>query len=699
MAILAQKVFALALLAELTSANVATPMTKVVELLDGVKNQLETDAKQEAVLFSQYVSWCDEEKAESFMTIKKTKKEISELEALLESEAAFRKKKGSEIEKVAGELASNEKDLKDATVIRERDRKLFLEEERTLIESIDALERSLEVLAKKAPAAALPQTGSASLVKVASTLRRLAERSPDFALNAGQQSILDSFFQNAVAAQNRRMGSSLDFLQVDSIESEDGDYESKSGGIKDTLQKILVKTKAEKDEQAIKEKDAIFNFKKLTVPLKQEIENQEKALTEKKRQVAKSEQVSAEKTAELAAANELLEVTEKHLADVKAQCIQKAIDWHERTSKRSDEIMAIKMALQILTSAAAQSKNSKQTYGSHEHLMQLSFIQTKQTTNRVMHALSKLRASGEPALSLLAVRAHHRLISASSADPFADVKRMIQDMLVKLQKEMAEEAKKKEWCDTEMQKSAISKHAKEKEVDKLSSRIEQLEADLEELEDSLAQLSKDTAEAAAATSTATKIRGEEKMENLKAIKEYQDAQTLLANAMNILKDFYEKEDSFVQAGSDAAPPDDSFSDEYDSGHKSASGGGGGIIGILEIAIEDFKLLEQKTTTAESSAAHEYEVFMKETQVQQAVWAKDLEYKNTAKVKTDGDLQRAKMDLEGYQKELDAVNLYIEKLKPQCITQPDSYEERKKRRDTELASLREALAILNGDAIA
>jgi len=617
----------------------------------------------------------------------------------LEAEEAFRKKKGSEIEKLAGELAGNEKDLKDATVIREHDRKAFLEEERTLIESIDALERSLEVLAKKAPTAALPQTGSASLVNVATTLRRLAERSPDFALNAGQQSILDSFFQNAVASQNRRSGSSLDFLQLDSLEDEDGDFESKAGGVTETLQKILVKTKAEKDEQAKKEQEAQINYKALAEPLKREIEDQTKAMTEKKRQVAKSEQISAEKTAELTAANELLQVTEKHLEDVKTQCIQKAIDWHARTDKRSDEITAIQMALKILTSAAAKAMRSKQSLGAND-FAQVSFLQTRQTSKRVMRALSKLRAAGTPSLSLLAMRAHRRLISTSAADPFADVKRMVQDMLVKLQKEMAEEAKKKEWCDKEMGQSAKSKHTKEKEIDKLSSRIEQLEADVEELTDSLEQLSKDTAEAAHATSTATKIRGEEKMENLKAIKEYQDAQTLLTNAMTVLKEFYEKE-SFAQTGSDAAPPDTGdIDDEYESDAAgSASGGGSGIIGILEIAVADFAQLEEATTTAESSAAHEYEEFMKEMQIQQAVWAKDVEYKSTAKVKTEGDLQRAKTDLAGYQKELDAVNLYIEKLKPDCTTQPDSYEERKKRRDAELKSLQEALAILNGDAIA
>jgi hypothetical protein len=78
--------------------------------------------------------------------------------------------------------------------------------------------------------------------------------------------------------------------------------------------------------------------------------------------------------------------------------------------------------------------------------------------------------------------------------------------------------------------------------------------------------------------------------------------------------------------------------------------------------------------------------------------KDLEYKNTLKVRLKGELQRAKSDLDGYQKELDAVNAYIEKLKPSCETKAPSYEERKKRRDAELKGLQEALAILKGDAI-
>jgi len=40
--------------------------------------------------------------------------------------------------------------------------------------------------------------------------------------------------------------------------------------------------------------------------------------------------------------------------------------------------------------------------------------------------------------------------------------------------------------------------------------------------------------------------------------------------------------------------------------------------------------------------------------------------------------------------------YIEKLKPQCESKAMTYEERKEKRDTEIAGLKQALSILSGD---
>jgi chromosome segregation ATPase len=695
MAFLLQKVVAISLLWEHVSANVASPMTKVVELLDDIKKKLEDDAEAESKLFNKYTLWCDREEQDSLLTIKKAKSEIADLQATLQSEDAFRQKTATEIEKVAAEIAGNEKDLQDAQKVRDHEHAAYLKVEQTLVQSIDSLERAIDVMNKKMMA--LPQTNSASVAHVASMLRRLTEHSPDLVLNAGQQSALDHFFQNAMVGHNQNMQPDVNFLQVhsqndgSSKQPSYGKYQSKAGGVTETLQTILGKAKAEKDEQMKKERQAQFNFELFALPLKREIEDGSKAMAQKKSQMAKSEQVSAAKTAELAAATELLQVTTKHVEDVKAECQQKYVDWHSRTAKRSDEIIAVQMALQILTSDKAKALRKKQSVGSDVYL-QLSFIQTKQTTHR---ALAQLRGSGFPSLALLASRARNTLMGASStnADPFADVKKMVKEMIVKLMNEMAEEAEHKEWCDAEMSKSAKSKANKEKDISKLESRIEQLEAALAELEDQLQTLKKDVAEAAAAKAEATKIRGEEMKTNLANIKEYQDAQTLLTNAMTVLKEFYEK-DSFAQTDSMAPPPA-----TWDGGGDlQASSGGSGVIGILEIAVDDFAHLESETTAAENTAAHEYKKFMQETEVQEAVWAKDTEYKNTAKIRVQGELQRAKSDLEGYQKELAAVNQYIEKLKPSCTTETDSYEERKKRRDAELKSLQEALAILSGNAI-
>jgi len=50
-------------------------------------------------------------------------------------------------------------------------------------------------------------------------------------------------------------------------------------------------------------------------------------------------------------------------------------------------------------------------------------------------------------------------------------------------------------------------------------------------------------------------------------------------------------------------------------------------------------------------------------------------------------------------ELNAASEYEEKLKQRCIAKPDSYEDRKRRREEELQGLQEALDMLNSDGLA
>merc|ERR1719316_1786045 len=78
--------------------------------------------------------------------------------------------------------------------------------------------------------------------------------------------------------------------------------------------------------------------------------------------------------------------------------------------------------------------------------------------------------------------------------------------------------------------------------------------------------------------------------------------------------------------------------------------------------------------------------------------KDVEYKTKEFKGLDKSIAEAKSDREAEQAELDAVNEYLGKLDDICIAKAEPYEETKARREAEIAGLKEALEILEGEAV-
>merc|ERR1719330_1578966 len=74
-----------------------------------------------------------------------------------------------------------------------------------------------------------------------------------------------------------------------------------------------------------------------------------------------------------------------------------------------------------------------------------------------------------------------------SADPFAKVKKMIKDLLVRLMEEANEEAEHKGWCDKELSTN-------EQTREKKTAAVETLHAEIDQLETSIAKLSEDVEE-------------------------------------------------------------------------------------------------------------------------------------------------------------------------------------------------------------
>merc|ERR1719395_423217 len=129
-------------------------------------------------------------------------------------------------------------------------------------------------------------------------------------------------------------------------------------------------------------------------------------------------------------------------------------------------------------------------------------------------------------------------------------------------------------------------------------------------------------------------------------------------------------------------------------HEKSSGAGGSIISILEVCESDFATNLAKEESAEADSAANYEKVTQENKVATATKSQDAKYKSQEATALDKQITELSSDRETSNTELAAVNEYYAKIKERCVAKPETYEERKARREAEIEGLKEALSILD-----
>merc|ERR1719316_602544 len=117
---------------------------------------------------------------------------------------------------------------------------------------------------------------------------------------------------------------------------------------------------------------------------------------------------------------------------------------------------------------------------------------------------------------------------------------MIKDLIVRLMEEANEEAEHKGWCDTELSTNEQTRKEKTAAVETLHAEIDELSASIAKLTQEITDLTAEIAAIDKAVAEATAIREEEKATNEQTVKDSVEAQTAVAQALTVLKEFYEK---------------------------------------------------------------------------------------------------------------------------------------------------------------
>jgi len=631
-----------------------SPVAKVIELLDELTGKVKGDLAAEETMMEEYSKWCDSESNEKEDAITSHKRTIGDLEAEIADATARVSELGTEVEELAGKISDAEGELKEATGIREQEKAAFTESETELVDTVDGLERALVVL-KRGQTSFLQARDQDEMDKLTMSLGKIIEASW---VNKKDKAAVQALLQSKSAEADEDLS-----LQPQAKTSE---YESHGSGILDTLSDMKEKAESTLSDARTAEMKAAHEYEMLKQSLETQMSTMKKRMSEATTEKSGLEEAKSSAEEELASTKKTLADDEKYLEELTQSCSMKAKEWATRQKDAAGELAAIAKAKEVLESGVKVFLQvSSKTQSKDE--------ESGAKRDRVIAILSKMNDRSYLFTQLKS--------EARTGGPFDKVKGLIESMITRLEKEAAEEADTKAFCDKETSESKAKQAELTAKSDKSQVRIEKATATIAELKEQIKALQEQMAEMDAAQAEATSLRNKEHEEYLKASKDYKDSAEAVAGAIAVLQDYYSS-GSFVQ--SKQAPELGGAKTDIATT----------IMGMLEVAESDFTTLLAESEASEKEAQASYDKLTEQNTVTKTANTQEVKGKEASVKSEETALLNYKEDFATTGKELDAVLAYLDKLKPQCETKVMSYAERVAKREAEIEGLKEALEILS-----
>jgi DNA repair exonuclease SbcCD ATPase subunit len=666
----ASKIFAVSVLVGGASAAQSNPLGEVLSLLDGLSAKVAKEGENEAKAYKDYYEWCDDVSKNTGFAIKTAASEKESLEATIAEMKANIEAADAKIGDLAASVASGSSDLKSATAVREKEVADFTANDKELVDVVDTLTRASTILQREA------QKNPASFAQVASK---------DF---AGLVQTLGTIVDAAAFSSKDKQR----LLAL--VQSQDGDedseygapaaatYKSHSGGILDVVADLQEKAETQLSDLRHAEESAAHNYAMLKQSLEDQLSADGKAMDATKTGKAANGETLATAEGDLEVTDADLKSGNEALDTAQSNCMTVAADHEATVRARNEELKVIAQAKKILSETTSGAVG--QSY---------SFLQIRTRADlahsEIVMLIKKLaKQQQSTALAQLASRIA-AVARAGSGDPFAKIKTLITDMIAKLESDASSEATEKQYCDEELSKTEAKKVELNEDIAKLSTKIDQassrsaqLKAEVSTLQAELATLAKEQADNEA-------WRSESHAAYVQAKSDLELGLGGVRKALEVLRDYYSSAASAALVQQPAPP--------MPAAHGAAAGAGESIIGILEVVESDFATNLAKEETEESDAQTSFDADSQEFKITKTSKEQDVKYKTQDFTGLDKSISDLSNDRDTEQTELSAVLDYYGKLKGRCIAKPETYGERKKRRDAEISGLKDALTILENEA--
>jgi len=672
----------------------ANPIRKIVTLLQNMQKEIEGEMGKEKELFDKFMCFCSGNNGDLTKKAADAKAAIEELSAKLKSEEAEKVQTAQELIAHKADRESAKGDLEEATMLRAKEADAYAAEKADSETNIAAMAGAIPALEKGMGGAALLQ------VPGGDRLKKVIESS----------SHIDSNDRKNVMA----------FLE------ENGDYAPASGQIVGILKGMKDDMEAELKEAIATEEKAIAGFAELKASKEQEIELATEAIEAKTSRSGEIAVSVVQTKDSLEDTTEELTDVEKLLVQLSTECKTKESEYAAKCKVQAEEVKAISEAISILNDDDALDvfKKARPSALMQE---QLGFLQKSDSVaskakkaQALLSAAAKKANSSQLNLLLFTLNSKLQMSQNGKMQNLGTVIKMIDDMVVLLGKDGADDDKSKAFCEDELEKTADEDKAAKDKAASLAAQISEATDAVAALADEIAALEASIVELDKSVATATEQRKEEHAAFTESTQLNEAAVELVKKAQQRLQKFYNPtlykappktemtmEEKIIDAGTfvqikshDDEDDDDSSVptlpeapvafNQYKKSEKSA-----GVIGLMDMMIKEIETDMKDAEYEEKTSQADYGKLMAESEDTRAANSKSIVTKTASKAEVEAKLETTKEAATATDTDLSMIATALGDLHMQCDFLLQNYDLRKEARANEVESLKTAKAILSG----
>jgi hypothetical protein len=695
MASVALRFAVLALLTMVGGAVTANPIRKVVTMLQSMQKKVTAEGEKEKELFEKFMCYCKHGDEALSKSISDAETKVPAVLADIEAGEAEEKQLKLDLQSHQDDRRAAKASMAAATTLREKEASDFNAYKSEADSNIDAVAKATIAIEKG-------MTGSFLQTASAQVLRKLVLAQGDM--------------------------TDIDREEITSFLSGAQSYAPQSGQIVGILKEMKDTMNKDLAEATDAENSAIKTYEELMAAKQKEVNALTAAIEEKMVRLGNLQVSIVELKEDLDDTGKALLEDKKFFADLNKNCALKTEEHQSNMKQRSGELLALADTIKILNDDDALELFKKTLPSGSTSLMQVQITAASQKRQALAIVRAAQRGQNRPELNFLALA-----LQGKSFD-FTKVLKMIDEMVVVLNKEQQDDIDKKEYCETSLDLADDKKKSLEhsvsnlaKSMDKEKETIALLADEIKALEDGIVALDKSVAEA-------TEQRKEENAEYTELMANDAAAKELLAFAKNRLNKFYNpklykappkrelsEEDRIVvnmggtlaptaapggisgtgitvlsqvslHGASEVAPPPPP---ETVAAFSKKSEESNGVIGMIDLLIKDLTKELTEATTTEKDAQADYEQAMRDAAEKRATDTQTLADKQKAKAETEASLEANSEEKGATTKTLMATLEHISAIHAECDWLLQYFEVRKEARAGEIDSLKSAKAVLSG----